>query len=185
VLWNCRGRRAERVNACFVRCPRKAPCRTVLPLAVVVSSLPRSAVSPYASRFVTAWPVNAEPAASSGNRPGFVAKMSRSPAFHLSTSVLATKALTSGSTFARPADQLSTISWRLWRSTLQSPLAHLPIQVSRRRSSPSTRLECTAGSFLRQTPSTSHERTLGQHCLVSGERRTPVPRGSILGQLWR
>ena len=115
-------------------------------------------MTPCASPFVTAWPVNAELAASSGSKPGFVANMSRSPAFRLSTSALATKALAPSSTSARPADQPSTTSREGLEEYLAIPVGAFADPSFPRRSSPSTSLECIAGSFLRRTPSTSHER---------------------------
>ena len=55
---------------------------------------------PVQSLFVTAWPANAEPAAPSRSKPGFLARMSRSRVFQLNTSAWVTKAREHGFTSA-------------------------------------------------------------------------------------
>lgn len=129
----------------------------VLPHAVVVSLRRKSAATLYAFPFATAWPVNAELAASSGSKPDFVARTSRFQVSRLNMSAWATRALASNSTSAQPADQLSTTSLRDWKNTWQSLLGHLLIQAFQRHASLFMSLECTAGSFPHLMPSTSHE----------------------------
>ena len=137
----------------------KPTCATVSLHAVVVSSGLKSSAIPCECPSATAWPVNGERAASSGSKPGFGARTSRSLALRPSTCAWATKALASGSTSAQAADRRCTTSLKEWKNTWRYLLERLLIQAFQRRSFQFTNRGCTAGSFPLPTPSISREQS--------------------------